>query len=58
MGRRCGGARSEMTTPETVPFPVLVSVGSDRLRVATAAYLSRYRGQSRVHASDIRAYLT
>jgi integrase/recombinase XerD len=48
-----------MTTPDAVPFPVLVYVGSDRLRLAMAAYLSRYKGSSRVHAdSDLRAYLT
>jgi len=48
-----------MTTPDAVLFPVVVSAGSDRLRLAMAAYLSRYRGQSRVHAeSDLRSYLT
>jgi integrase/recombinase XerD len=48
-----------MTTPDAVLFPVVVSAGADRLRLATAAYLSRYKGQSRVHAeSDLRSYLT
>ncbi len=45
--------------PSRSPFPVLVSAGSDRLRLAMAAYLYRYRGQSRVHAeSALRGYLT
>jgi integrase/recombinase XerD len=48
-----------MTIPDAVPFPVVVSAGADRLRLAIAAYLSRYKGQSRVHAeSDLRSYLT
>jgi integrase/recombinase XerD len=48
-----------MTTPDAVPFPVLVSAASEQLRLAMAAYLSRHKGQSRVHAeSDLRAYLT
>ena len=53
------GARSQMTTPDAVQFPVVVSAGSDRLHVAMEAFLSRYKGQSRVHAeSDLRAYPT
>ena len=48
-----------MTTPDAVLFPVVVSAGSSRLHLAMAAYLSRYKGQSRVHAeSDLRSYLT
>ena len=53
------GAPSEMTTPDAVPFLVLVSARSERLHLAMAAYLSRYKGQSRLHdESDLRAYLT
>src|SRR3954463_11205344 len=53
------GGRSWMTTPDAVLFPVVVSARADRLRLAMAAYLSRYQGQSRVHAdSDLRSYLT
>jgi site-specific recombinase XerD len=40
-------------------FPqVLPSAGFDPLRLAAAAYLARFRGQSRVHSqSDLRVYL-
>jgi integrase/recombinase XerD len=45
-----------MTT--TVITQVLPSRDFDRLRMVAAAYLARYKGQSRVHAdSDLRAYL-
>src|SRR4051812_19828781 len=48
-----------MTTSDAVLFPVVVSTGSSRLHLAMAAYLSRYKGQPRVHAeSDLRCYLT
>jgi hypothetical protein len=38
------GARSGMTRPDAVLFPVVVSAGADRLHMSTAAYLSRYKG--------------
>src|ERR1700712_1136231 len=45
-----------MTTSATTE--VIRSSAFDPLRMAAAAYLARYRGQSRVHAdSDLRAYL-
>jgi len=47
-------------TPE--PLPITLTDGTwrtDPLRLAVAAYLARYRGQTRRHAeSDLRAYLT
>ncbi len=40
-------------------FPSSFSAGSSRLHLAMAAYLSRYKMQSRVYAeSDLRSYLT
>jgi hypothetical protein len=48
-----------MTTPDAALFSIVSSTGPDRLRLAVAAYLSRYQGLSRVHAdSDLRAFLT
>src|SRR5664279_1814611 len=55
-GRSRQADRRLMTT--TVPTEILPAVGFDRLRMASAAYLARYKGQSRVHTeSDLRAYL-
>lgn len=43
---------------EPVLFPVLIDRETDPLTKAVAAYLARYRGQTRVHSeSDLRAYL-
>ena len=48
-----------MSTYENVLVPVLLLPESDRLRLAVAAYLSRFKGQSRTHTeSDLRAFLT
>ncbi len=48
--------RRVMTT--TVITQILQPMEFDRLRMAAAAYLARYKGQSRVHTdSDLRAYL-
>jgi hypothetical protein len=48
-----------MTTPDAALFAIVSSTGSDPLRLAVAAHLSRYQGLSRVHAdSDPRAFLT
>jgi integrase/recombinase XerD len=42
----------------TVITHVLPSAGFDPLRLAAAAYLARFKGQSRVHSeSDLRVYL-
>lgn len=47
-----------MTSPDPVLFPVLLDASTDPLLKAVAAYLARYRGQTRVHTeSDLRAYL-
>lgn len=47
-----------MTTVQPVLFPVLIDAATDPLVRAVAAYLARYRGQTRVHTeSDLRAYL-
>lgn len=47
-----------MTTLVPVLFPVLLDAATDPLVRAVAAYLARYRGQTRVHTeSDLRAYL-
>lgn len=47
-----------MTSLEPVLFPVLIDAATDRLVKAVAAYLARYRGQTRVHTeSDLRAFL-
>ncbi|RPF27797.1 tyrosine-type recombinase/integrase [Georgenia muralis] len=47
-----------MTHVEPVLFPVLLDAATDPLLRAVAAYLARYRGQTRVHTeSDLRAYL-
>ena len=52
-GGRCGMATSQILVPVVLP-PV-----SDRLRHAVAAYLARFKGQSRVHTeSDLRAFVT
>ena len=41
-----------------VPTSVLPPAPLDPLRMAAAAYLARYKGQSRVHTEcDLRAYL-
>src|SRR3954468_2562354 len=53
------GSRSWMATYENVLVPVPLRPESDTLRRAVAAYLARFKGQSRVHTeSDLRAYLT
>ncbi len=45
-------------TTDPVLFPVLLDAATDPLLRAVAAYLARYRGQTRVHTeSDLRAYL-
>jgi integrase/recombinase XerD len=47
-----------MTSLQPVLFPVLIDAATDPLVRVVAAYLARYRGQTRVHAeSDLRAYL-
>ena len=47
-----------MTSLEPVLFPVLIDAATDPLVKAVAAYLARYRGQTRVHTeSDLRAFL-
>ena len=47
-----------MTSTDPVLFPVLLDASTDPLLKAVAAYLARYRGQTRVHTeSDLRAYL-
>jgi integrase/recombinase XerD len=47
-----------MTNLQPVLFPVLIDAATDPLVRAVAAYLARYRGQTRVHTeSDLRAYL-
>ena len=47
-----------MTTVQPVLFPVLIDAATDPLVRAVAAYLARYRGQTRVHTeSDLRAFL-
>lgn len=47
-----------MSTPDQVLFPVLIDAATDPLVRAVAAYLARYRGQTRVHTeSDLRAFL-
>lgn len=46
-----------MSTSPHPPSPLLVP-GADPLRLAVAAYLARFKGQSRVHTeSDLRAFL-
>lgn len=53
-----GAAELCMTSPDPVLFPVLLDAATDPLVKAVAAYLARYRGQTRVHTeSDLRAYL-
>ena len=48
-----------MSTYENVLVPIPLPPESDSLRRAVAAYLARFKGQSRVHTeSDLRAYLT
>lgn len=52
------GAAWSMTTVQPVLFPVLIDAATDPLVRAVAAYLARYRGQTRVHTeSDLRAFL-
>ena len=47
-----------MTSPDPILFPVLLGAATDPLVKAVAAYLARYRDQTRVHTeSDLRAYL-
>ena len=47
-----------MTSLESVLFPVLIDAATDPVVKAVAAYLARYRGQTRVHTeSDLRAFL-
>ena len=47
-----------MTSLEPILFPVLLDAATDPLVRAVAAYLARYRGQSRVHTeSDLRSFL-
>jgi site-specific recombinase XerD len=47
-----------MTTYENVLVPIPLPPESDTLRRAVAAYLARFKGQSRVHTeSDLRAHL-
>jgi len=59
----CAGSGLEaqdlvMSSPDPVLFPVLIDAATDPLVKAVAAYLARYRGQTRVHTeSDLRAYL-
>jgi hypothetical protein len=41
-----------------LPYDVLPPARLDPLRLAAAAYLARYKGQSRIHTEcDLRAYL-
>ena len=48
-----------MTIHENFPVPVLLPPESNPLRLAVAAYLARFKGQSRIHTeSDLRAFLT
>jgi len=48
-----------MATSEHVLVPMFSPLGTDRLRLAVAAYLTRFKGQSRVHFdSDGRAFLS
>ena len=48
-----------MTTNEQVLIPVLLPPTAGPLRLAAAAYLARFKGQSRIHTeSDLRAFLT
>ncbi|GAA2151516.1 site-specific tyrosine recombinase XerD [Humibacillus xanthopallidus] len=49
----------QMSTYENVLMPTPLPTESDTLRRAVAAYLARFKGQSRVHTeSDLRAFLT
>ena len=49
--------RRSMTTSTT--FEILPPVRIDPVRLAVAAYLARFKGQTRVHTeSDLRCYLT
>lgn len=53
------GSRLQMSIYENVLVPIPLPPESDTLRRAVAAYLARFKGQSRVHTdSDLRAYLT
>ena len=48
-----------MTNSEQVLIPVLLPPTAGPLRLAVAAYLARFKGQSRIHTeSDLRAFLT
>ena len=52
------GAASCMTNLQPVLLPVLIDAAIDPLLRAVAAYLARYRGQTRMHTeSDLRAFL-
>ena len=44
-----------MTSLEPVLFPVLIDAATDPLVRAVAAYLARYRGQTRNHTSRTSA---
>jgi integrase/recombinase XerD len=53
------GSRSAMSTYENVLVPIPFPPETETLRRAVAAYLARFKGQSRVHTeSDLCAYLT
>jgi site-specific recombinase XerD len=53
------GSRLQMSIYENVLVPTPLPPESDTLRRAVAAYLARFKGQSRVYTdSDLRAYLT
>lgn len=52
---RAGGSSVHDDIP---PYEVLPAARLDPLRLAAAAYLARYKGQSRIHTEcDLRAYL-
>lgn len=47
-----------MPSLEPILFPVLLDAATDPVVRAVAAYLARYRGQTRVHTeSDLRSFL-
>jgi len=47
-----------VTTSEQILVPIVLPPTADPLRLAVAAYLARFKGQSSVHAdSDLRCYL-
>ena len=48
-----------MNTSERNPVPILPPPNVDPLRLAVAAYLARFKGQSRIHTeSDLRAFIS